>query len=100
MNKVAEIIRGPWEESLFQNKNCSNGILFILCLEPKVSGSEVRRKLNCLRRLKKECVKLGIPEERIFIELIMIERPYASFESLVVRRALLWKITSVEQIIN
>lgn len=99
-NKVAERIRGPWEESIFQNKNCSNGIIFILDLDPMVSGREVRKKLSCLSRLKRECLKLGIPEERIFIELRKVKRPYPLYDVLEVRRAILWKITSTEQIVN
>ena len=99
-DKIAERIKGPWEESIFQNKNCSNGIIFILDLDPMVSGREIRKKMSCLIRLKKEFIKLGIPEERIFIELRKVSIPYALYDVLEVRRAILWKITSIEQIAN
>ena len=100
IDRIAERIKGPWEESIFQNKNCSNGIICILDLDPMVSGREIRKKMSCLTRLKKECIKLGIPEERIFIELRKVSIPYALYDVLEVRRAVLWKITSIEQIAN
>lgn len=94
-------IIGPWNESLSQRKNCSNGIIVIASIDPMSSAKAIRKKVRLMKKIKAYAIHSGMDEAKIFLELRSQKQTAISEnETIIIRRAFLWKVKDQNQLIN